>query len=356
MSATTGTISRINYAAYDDLAQGLRIQLNAAINPGNSGGPALVDGRMIGLVFGQFGPAENIGYVIPNEEVDAYLEDVKDGRYDGKPRIEDRFQVLENEALRARLGLGRADRGILVREPNRPGPAYPLCEGDVLVRIGDREIDNQGMVAFEDGLRLPFSALVPRLARDGSVPVRLIRGGSTLDSSLPVTHGDDRLIKPLRGQMPSYFVHGPLVFSAATEEGSALYARGAPAALIGSPLVKRADGRASFDGEELVAVTSPLLPHRIARGYRDPFGQVVKDLDGVPVRNLRHLVELLRDGAGEFLTIRFHGDLSETMVLRRKAIEEATTPLMAEHGIPRRGTEDVMAVWDARPRTGPKQP
>ena len=33
------------------------------------------------------------------------------------------------------------------------------------------------------------------------------------------------------------------------------------------------------------------------------------------------------------------------MVFPRKALEEATAALMAENGIPRRGTADILAVW-----------
>jgi hypothetical protein len=50
----------------------------------------------------------------------------------------------------------------------------------------------------------------------------------------------------------------------------------------------------------------------------------------------------------EFLTNRFHGEVSETMVFRRTALEEATAALMAENGIPRRGTADVLAAWTGR--------
>ena len=163
------------------------------------------------------------------------------------------------------------------------------------------------------------------------------------------TREDDRLIKPYQGRYPSYFVHGPLVFSPSIEEAVSTYAQGNPFAMLGSPLSTRETDRVAFPGEELVVVTAPLLAHPIARGYSDPFGQVLKDVDGVPVRNLRHLVELLRDGQGEYLTIRFHGEVSETLVFPRKALEAATAELMAENGIPRRGSEDVTTVWGAHP-------
>src|SRR4051812_31657439 len=126
LAVTKGVVSRVEYAGYGDDVTGMRLQVDAAVNPGSSGGPALIDGKMVGLTFGQLGQAENVGYVIPNEEIDAYLDDVKDGRYDGKPHLADRYQKLENEALRAKLGLGREVRGLMIRRPARADSAYPL--------------------------------------------------------------------------------------------------------------------------------------------------------------------------------------------------------------------------------------
>jgi len=348
LAVTRGVVSRIDYAAFQDLTQGLRIQVDASVTPGSSGGPALVDGKMVGLAFSQLGGAANGGYVIPNEEIDLYLEDVKDGRYDGKLRILDHYQKLDNEALRAKLGLTKSVRGIMVRKPGASDSAHPLREGDVVTQIGRVAIDNEGSVEFEENLRLPFTSLIPRLAKSGAIPISLIRDGKTLEVALPVTREDDRLIKPYHGQYPSYFVHGPLVFSPAIDEAVAMYMQNNPAAILGSPLGTRDRDREAFPGEELVVVTAPLLAHKITRGYGDPFGQVVADVDGIKIKNLRHLVEVLRDGRGEFLTIRFFGEFSETMVFRRKAMEAATAELMSENGISRRGSDEFMAVWNAK--------
>jgi S1-C subfamily serine protease len=340
-----GIVSRIDHAPYGDLTEGILIQVDTPPGPGNSGGPALVDGKMVGLVFRR---SQNAGFVIPNEEIDAYLADVKDGRYDGKPRVDDHFQTLVNEALRKKLGLRRSDGGVLVREPRKSDASYPLREGDIVTHVGKTEVDNEGLVDYQDNLRLPFTSLVPRLAERGPVPIRLIRDGKRLEACMVATCEDDRLIKPYRGRYPSYFVHGPLVFSPAIEEAIPTYAQGNPLAMLGSPLGTRDTDRVAFPGEELVVVTAPVLAHPLTRGYSDPFGQVVKDVDGVSVKNLRHLVELLHDGRGEYLTIRFFGEMSETMVFTRREIEDSTPELMRDNGIPKRGTDDVMAIWGAR--------
>jgi S1-C subfamily serine protease len=126
LSITKGIVSRIEFASYNYPVSGLRIQLDAAINPGNSGGPAVVGDKMIGLAFSKLNEAENIGYIIPSEEIDLFLEDLKDGHYDGKPAMFDDLQPLENPALRPFLKLDKSVKGIVVHQPDESDPAYPL--------------------------------------------------------------------------------------------------------------------------------------------------------------------------------------------------------------------------------------
>src|ERR1017187_1538550 len=100
LSITKGIVSRIEFAGYNYSVGGLRIQIDAAINPGNSGGPAVAGDKMIGLAFSRLDNANNIGYIIPSEEINLFLQDIADGHYDGKPAMYDDLQTLENSALR----------------------------------------------------------------------------------------------------------------------------------------------------------------------------------------------------------------------------------------------------------------
>ena len=60
---------------------------------------------MIGVVFSKLQQADNIGHIIPIEEIELFLNDARDGHYDGKPALLDEFQHLENDAILRKLKL-----------------------------------------------------------------------------------------------------------------------------------------------------------------------------------------------------------------------------------------------------------
>jgi len=92
---------------------------------------------MIGLAFSRFNDAQNIGYIIPNEEIELFLQDIADGHYDGKPAMYDDLQTLENPALRSFLKIDSQSRVWSVHRLSRATPPYPLKEWDVITHIAD---------------------------------------------------------------------------------------------------------------------------------------------------------------------------------------------------------------------------
>lgn len=349
-SVTKGIVSRIEFAGYNDNAAGLRIQVDAAINPGNSGGPALVNDKLIGLIFSRLNQSDNIGYIIPSEEIDLFLKDVADGKYDGKPAMHDVLQTLENDALRGKLGLDKKATGMVVHAPDSDDESYPLKEWDLVTKIGDHEIDNVGLVKVRDNLRLRFQYLIQKLAKDGKVSLSLIRQGKPMTVELPVSPKHPMLIETLRGQYPPYFVYGPLVFSPVTTEFLGGFERAGERfynifSMIGSPIVTRRGDKPKFEGEELVVVSAPMFPHLISKGYSNPFTKVVKEINGTPVRNMRHFVELLRDAKDKYITISFNDRASETIVFDRKDVLRATDDILNDNGVRQQASEELLSVW-----------
>ena len=349
MSVTEGIISRIDFARYSNDAVGVRIQVDAALNPGNSGGPAVIDGAIAGLVFSKINQAENIGYLIPAEEIRMFLTDAEDGTYDGKPALYDRFQAAENVSLRAKLGLSEETTGYVVRKPFRDEESYPLKKWDVITHIGEHDLDNLGNVRIREDLRLDFRYLIPELAENDEVQLTVFREGESLTVTVPVVTNRIRLLPSLRGDYPRHFIYGPLVFTAATQEFvGVLGARGfGYLAALKSPLLYRQQDDPAFEGEELVVMANRMFSHRMIKGYRNtPFG-VVSHVNGQAVNNLRHFVELLRDCEDEFVVFDF-ADEGETLVFRRQELAAATEDILIDEGIRYQYSKDLADVWEKK--------
>ncbi|MGO9514891.1 MAG: trypsin-like peptidase domain-containing protein [Steroidobacteraceae bacterium] len=353
LSITKGIVSRIEFVSYNFPVSGLRIQVDAAINPGNSGGPAIAGDKMIGLAFSKLGgDTQNIGYIIPNEEVDLFLKDIADGHYDGKPAMYDDLQTLENPALREYLKLDKSVEGMVVHRPYKTDASYPLKEWDVITHIGDTPIDNQGMIKLDKDLRVSFGYLIQRLAKDGKLPLTVVRAGKVLQIQLPVSAEHPTLVTDLQGRYPSYFIYGPLVFSTATWQlvSSVENNAGMLRALgfVKSPLVTRALDPPDADLDELVVVSSPFFPHKLANGYSNPAGSVVYTINGTRIRSLRQLVALLRDLKDPFVTIEFDQKGGEALVFSRQAVMAATDEILTDNGVRAQGSPDTLAVWQAK--------
>jgi S1-C subfamily serine protease len=356
LSITKGIVSRVEFTAYNFPVSGLRIQIDAAINPGNSGGPAVVGDKMVGLTFSRLNDAENIGYIIPSEEIDLFLGDIADGHYDGKPAMYDDLQTLENPALRSFLKLPPNVDGMVVNNPYQNDPAYPLKKWDVITRIGNTPVDDQGMVKLGNDLRVNFPYEIQRIVTNGVVPLTVVRASKTLTVNLPVSPRYPRLIPGLKDTYPSYFICGPLVFSAATDDylGGILrtkYAAGAMSRLaaLASPLITRMMDRPAFPDEGLVVISSPFFPDKLAQGYGNPRAQVVKAVNGIAVKNLNHLVEILRDTRDEFITIECDTRYGEIMVFPRAQMIAATDEILTDNGVRSQGSPDTLAIWNAKP-------
>ena len=356
LSITKGIVSRVEFTPYNFPVSGLRIQIDAAINPGNSGGPAAVGDKMIGLTFSRLNEAENIGYIIPSEEIELFLQDIADGHYDGKPAMYDELQTLENPALRAFLTLPPNVEGMVVHKPYKNDPVYPLKEWDVITKIGDTPVDDQGMIKLGDDLRVHFQYEIQHIATNGTVSLTIVRAGKELKVNLPVSANYPRLIPGLNSTYPSYFICGPLVFSTATDGylGGLLRTKYGATVMsrlssLANPLVTRISDQPAFPGESLVIIASPFFPHKLAKGYDNPRAQVVKAVNGIPVKNLNHLVEILRDAKDEFITIQCHTRYGETMIFPRDQMVAATDEILTDNGVRSQGSADTLASWSAKP-------
>lgn len=347
LSITEGIISRIEYRSSGENSE-LLLQVDAAINPGNSGGPAIINGKIAGIVCSKIEQADNIGYVIATEEVLRFLEDIKDGKYDGKPEIpySGFMQATENLDLRKRLKMPSDLGGLLINQSSRQDPEHPLQPGDVLTHIGDHPIDKQGMVSIRDDLKLSFSYYIPKLVKEGKVPITVLRNGESIQLEMPTLIGTTKVFKPLGNNYPRYYIHGPLVLMEAGSEVGSLLIKGMGDALLSvrSPWILRMADTKRFPEEELVMIGFRFYPHPISQGYEQtpPFS-IVSHINGTEVKNLRHAVHLLKHAEGEYLTIQLAG-YNAQIVFPREEAAALTEEILESEGIRNQCSPDLNDV------------
>ncbi len=142
---TTGVVSALQRRI--DAPDGFQIndviQTDAAINPGNSGGPLIdASGRVIGINSairtGGSGSEGSIGigFAVPIDTAKRVLPTLKAGR-----DVERAYLGVTTATVTPELNL-RVDRGAVVQdvEPLSPADEAGLIIGDVIVKLGGREV------------------------------------------------------------------------------------------------------------------------------------------------------------------------------------------------------------------------
>ncbi len=345
LSITAGDVNRIEYDMYYNLTPGLTIQIDAAVNPGNSGGPAVQDGGVIGVVFSTMDEAENIAYLIPTEEVLAFLEDIEDGAYEGRPRLWVSYQQLVNKTLRASVGIGDDVTGVLCVS-DMPSLEGGLRSGDVITGVGQWDVDNEGTIKLRDDIRVDLEYAAPHaVGDDGNVPMAVHRDGASIEVRVPAPRAWPFVMKYRGTEYPPYMIYGPLVFIPAYED---FFNRnnGYLLSLRKSPLSERAFDVPRTGGEQFVVVLSPMFPHPITQGYEPIDLPALARVNGVEIHSLAHLVETLRDAEGEYVTFEWHGRGTETLVFPREQIEDVTEEILENNGIRRQMSPELQEIWD----------
>ena len=81
----------------------------------------------------------------------------------------------------------------------------------------------------------------------------------------------------------------------------------------------------------------------MSKGYSPAPFCVVTHVNGTAVRNLVHLVEMLRDCKDEFLSIDLAG-LSSPLVFRRDNMAKATDNILSDEGIRKQYSDNLEKV------------
>lgn len=140
MKSTLGIVSgreRLGYFGY--------IQITAPLNPGNSGGPALnAQGKVIGINNRGVMEAQNVGYIIPINEVKSALQDLHKVKLLRKPTLGCIFTVATPEMVRYLGNPGTGGWYIAKVFEDTLLEAVGVKEDDMLYAVNGNRVDIYG--------------------------------------------------------------------------------------------------------------------------------------------------------------------------------------------------------------------
>lgn len=354
LCVTKGVVSRIEMQEYAQAGERLlAMQIDAAINPGNSGGPVVNDQlEVVGVAFQGLSEEsiENVGYVVPSSVVLHFLEDVRrnNGNYKGFCRLGIDCSFLENETFRKFLKLGgvngsggtnnmKRSTGVMVRQVQPTAGAHGILKSmDVILAVDGIPLGNDGKIPFRRGERVDLGGYVTSLFDGDEVEVTIWREGKEMDVTFPVSTIPSLVPSHFNNKPPPYLISSGFVFTAlsvpylvAKDAWSDYYTDSV------SYLLNLVNAPVKEEGDEVV-VLAQVLAHRSNLGYENFFDLHLLKFNGIKVKSLRHLKELIEESEEEFMAFEFAPeDGGRLVILDRNTNEEVTKEVCAEHAISR---------------------
>ncbi len=328
VSVTEGVVSRVQVSVYSHtLADShLVIQTDAAINPGNSGGPVLQDGKVVGVAFQGMQDADNIGYMIPTTVARHFLADIEDGKYDGFGSLGFTFFTgLHNAAYTDYLEVPPGTEGVVVLNVLMHSSVESLFKhGDVITRIDDFDIDNDGMIGIH-GLTLHLSEAIELKQLGEKAELTFYRKGRKKTASATVAL--NRTVVPFWREydsQPRYKVFAGLVFVPVSRNFMETWGRSWATDI---PFYLRYLFHNSMQlntdrQRKEYVVLSEILPDEV-NSYSSGFiNKVVDTVNGVDIRSLDDLSDAFAVKTGDHCVMEFMSSSMPLILDQDKALRQ----------------------------------
>jgi len=313
VSVTEGVVSRIEMDTYahSGADSHLVIQTDAAINPGNSGGPVMQNGKVVGVAFQGLRQAENIGYLIPTTVIRHFLSDIEDGKYDGFGTLGvTLYPGLHNVGYKDYLKVPASEDGVVVVATMMNSSVESLLQpGDVITRIDNYNIDNDGMVQIY-GMTLHLSEVIENKQIGEKVELTIYRQGkeikqtATIALNRPIFEYARQYDKP-----PRYVCFAGLTFVPATRNYLETWGRDW---LTDIPFYLRylfnnsTQLNTDRDRKEYI-VLSEIMSDEVNSYSSDFKSDVVESINGNTIRSLDDIYKAFKQDVNDFCVIKFMG-------------------------------------------------
>ena len=335
LSTTQGIVSRMEHNTYTLTNRKFLIgQTDAAINSGNSGGPVVSKGKVVGVAFAGLNSADNIGYFIPVNILNNFLEDIKDGKYDGPPLLGVEWLELESPSHRRMLGIEDKTGGILIKKVFKNSPFEGVLQkNDVLMKLDNYPIEYDGTIEFRKNEKTDFSYVNQQKKYGDNLSYEIIRDKKTKTGQVKLEKKDIKYTVVTEVTIetpPSYMVYGGLLFEPLTSNYMAGVVEKLGSVYDREELYK--------DYKELVVLVR-VLPFDVNLGYTDAEHEIIVKVNGEKYKDFKDFAQKVKNVKSGFIV--FENDNGDEIVLDVKEVEEQREALMQNYNISSDMSDDI---------------
>ena len=335
LSTTQGIVSRMEHNTYTLTNRKFLIgQTDAAINSGNSGGPVVSKGKVAGVAFAGLNSADNIGYFIPVNILNNFLEDIKDGKYDGSPLLGVEWSELESPSHRRMLGIEAKTGGILIKKVFKNSPFEGVLQkNDVLMKLDNYPVEYDGTIEFRKNEKTDFSYVNQQKKYGDNLSYEIIRDKKTKTGQVKLEKKDIKYTVVTEVTIetpPSYMVYGGLLFEPLTSNYMAGTIEKLGSVYDREELYK--------DYKELVVLVR-VLPFDVNLGYTDAENKIIVKINGEKYKDFKDFAQKVKNVKTGFIV--FENDNGDEIVLDVKEVEEQREALMQNYNISSDMSDDI---------------
>lgn len=336
ISLTRGIVSRIEDIRYSHAWTSLLgIQVDAAINPGNSGGPVLdvKSGMIAGIAFQSKDKGEALGYIIPPDIIRHFLVDIQDGRVDGFSDILFTWAQMESPSKRRYYKMNAELTGVVVEDVDPVLGDDSIRTNDIILDIDGHKVSNNGRIRLVGGVARSLHYPIYTRQIGVRIPVKVIREGVIMETFITAVKKNHRIRGWMYDLKPDYFLYGGFVFTTVSYDYIVRTKAG-----FHDDIFKNKE----FEDDEPVAISFCFADSGI-EGYLDCDTSLVRNVNGVKVRNLRHLVELVDRCREGFIRLDIDRDTKWDLkiIVDAKEMRETTARVMRRNQIPSDRSKDL---------------
>ncbi len=339
ISVSRGIVSRKEQSVYahSQADSHLVIQVDAAINPGNSGGPAIQDNKVVGVAFQVAAKGENIGYIIPTTVIQHFLEDIRDGKYDGYVELGIQTSNTFHPDLRRYLSIPDDIQGVYVQKVYAGGSAYNyLQERDILIKVQGKPIANNGTISLDRETRVDFIEIVDNMFAGEMIHFEILRNGKKMSVQFPAKRMPDfDFMRHSYDEPYPYVIVGGLVFQEMRRDLLIAWGKGQNTS-GGSQLLYRfynfiEDAWNKRKKRDVVFYRK--LDHE-SNSHAEFFQNLILEkLNGREIKSLEDLKDAIAKAKEPYLRLEFL-DMKFPLILDRKKSEEADREIRRIYRVP----------------------